>query len=383
MFFGEVMHYLKANKVYTGNGEVLQDVYVAFDKKITYVGKEKPRDGEDLGEYEVLTPAFIDAHSHIGMDRAGEPWYEEEANEEMDSILPFLNAEESVYMDDKAFEESVDWGVLYSVVLPGSGNIIGGRAALLRNWAKHVDKAFIKYVGVKAALGYNPRSTTHWRGTRPFTRMGVTALFRQAFEKAIKELEEVKKGKKSWDEVEPLTKALAPVVEGRLPLRVHVHKEDDIAILKRLAKAYGFKYTVDHACDVHTDEGFKMIKEMGVPLVYGPIDSHPYKVELKHESYKNVQKLLKYLPKVTAIMSDHPVTLQRNLMLQLRFFMMYGMPFEKAISLITYNPAKIVEYPVGEIAVGKLASLVAWNGEPYVMGNRPVLVIGEGELLRK
>ena len=377
-----ILKFVKAKKVYVGNGEVLNDVYISFDTSILYIGKEKPKEGEDLGEYEVITPAFIDAHSHIGMDRAGEPWYEEEANEEMDSVLPYLSAEESVYMDDKAFKESVDWGVLYSVFLPGSGNIIGGKATLLKNWESHVDKAFIKHVGVKAALGYNPRSTTDWRGTRPSTRMGVTALFRQAFEKARKELEEVKRGKKEWDETEPLTKALAPVIEGRLPLRVHVHKEDDIAILRRLANAYGFRFTIDHACDVHTDEGFKMIKEMGVPLVYGPIDSHPYKVELKHESYENVAKLVKYMPSVTAVMSDHPVTLQRNLMLQLRFFMMYGIKFEKAISLITSNPAKIVEYPIGEVEVGKLASLVAWDGEPFVLGSRPALVVGEGRVLR-
>ncbi len=379
-----IVRCLKASKLYVGDGSVATNVFVCYENdKIAYVGEEKPEGVELLGEYPVITPAFIDAHSHIGMDRAGEPWSEEEANEEMDSILPYLEAQNSVYMDDKAFEESVDWGVLYSVVTHGSGNIIGGKMALLRNWKKLINEAFVKHVGVKAALGFNPRSTVTWRGARPNTRMGVIALFKNAFEEALSEIEELRSGKKEWKDLKPTTKALLPVIEGRLPLRVHVHKEDDIAILISLAKAYGFKYTIEHACDVHTPQGFRMIKESGAPLVYGPLDSHPYKTELKHESYKNVKLLIENMPELVAIMSDHPVVLQRNLMLQLRFFMMYGMDFAEAVKLITSNSARIVGLNAGEVRVGKLASLVAWNGEPYVMGSRPVLVVAEGEIVRE
>ncbi|ALU11605.1 imidazolonepropionase [Ignicoccus islandicus DSM 13165] len=374
------MKVLKAKKLYVGDGNVKENVYVAFNgNEIVHVGEEVG--GEYLGEFEVVTPAFIDPHSHIGMDRAGEPYYEEEANEHMDPVLPYLYAEESVYMDDKAFRESVEWGVLYSVVLPGSGNVIGGRAALLRNWETNIEDAFVKHVGVKAAMGYNPRSTTSWGGQRPSTRMGATAIFRKALSKAYSDLKKLKEGKLSWDELEPLSKALIPVLEGRLPFRIHVHKEDDIAIIKRLAKQYGFKYTIDHACDVHTERGFKLIKDLGVPVIYGPIDSHPYKVELKHESYKNIRLLIKYMPDVLALMSDHPVVLQRNLMLQLRFFMKYGMKFEDAIKLITSNAAKVVGLNAGEVKPGKLASIVAWDGEPYVLGSSVVMAVAEGKII--
>ncbi len=372
------MQCIKSKKVYTGNGNVIENVHVCWEgKRISYIGVEER--GELIGEYEVLTPAFIDAHSHMGMDRHGEPWYEGEANEELDSVIPYIDAIDSVYMDDEYFKESVEWGVLYSAVMPGSGNIIGGRVVAIRNWESHVDKAFIKYVGVKAALGYNPRSTTGWRGNRPNTRMGVIGLFKKHFDKARAEWVKLKEGKTTWDELDPVTKALIPVIEGRLPLRVHVHKEDDIVTLRKLARIYGFRHTIDHACDVHTEEGFKIIKEMNVPLIYGPIDSFAYKTELKHESYKNVKLLIKYMPEVTAIMSDHPVVLQRNLFLQLRFFMMYGMPFKDALKLITSNPAKILGIDAGEIKVGKLASLVAWSDEPYLLGSRVEAVIAEGK----
>ena len=40
----------------------------------------------------VITPAFIDPHSHIGMVRLAEPSKEDEANEQMNSILNALHS---------------------------------------------------------------------------------------------------------------------------------------------------------------------------------------------------------------------------------------------------------------------------------------------------
>jgi len=81
-----------------------------------------------------VTPAFIDSHSHIGMVRSGEPSKEEGANEQMSSVYPLVNALHIIYMDGSSFIESTESGILYSTILPGSGNIIGGKAVLIRNW---------------------------------------------------------------------------------------------------------------------------------------------------------------------------------------------------------------------------------------------------------
>jgi hypothetical protein len=60
-------------------------------------------------------------------------------------------------MDDPSFSESVENGILYSVVLPGSGNVVGGKAVLIRNFVQDIAQAYIKDIGVKAALGFNPQ----------------------------------------------------------------------------------------------------------------------------------------------------------------------------------------------------------------------------------
>ncbi|ASJ04626.1 amidohydrolase [Thermococcus barossii] len=377
------MKAVKASLLYDGLGNVLRDVYVVFDRDIVDVTKEKPKEAEIIAEG-VVTPAFIDGHSHIGMDRYGEPYQEGEANEQMDAVLPLVDALYSIYMDDKAFKHSIEFGVLYSSVLPGSGNIIGGKAVFIRNYGRDIEDAFIKYAGVKAAFGYNPRSTTSWKGTRPSTRMGAIGILLSWLIKTQKTIALLEKGKKEPEEVEPTVEALIPVLKGEVPLRVHVHKEDDIAALLMIKRKFGLKITIEHAGDVHSRETFEKIKAEGVPVIYGPFDAHPYKVELKHEDWKNARYLLEVRP-LFGLMSDHPVTLQANLYLQLRHFIRLGMSREEAIKVITNNNAKIlgVDDKLGSVERGKWASLVVWNGDPFHLENYPTHVFAEGELIHE
>lgn len=377
------MKAVKATLLYDGLGNVKKDVYIVFEKEIKKIAKKKPKDVEIVAEG-VVTPAFIDGHSHIGMERYGEPYQEGEANEQMDAVLPLVDALYSIYMDDKAFKHSIEFGVLYSSILPGSGNIIGGKAVLIKNYERDIEDAFMKYVGVKAAFGYNPRSTKEWKGTRPSTRMGAIGVLLNWLIKTQKAIALLEKGKKETEELEPTVEALIPVLKGEEPLRVHVHKEDDIAALLMLKRRFNLKITVEHAADVHSKETFEKIKKEGVPVVYGPFDAHPYKVELKHEDWKNAKYLLEVKP-LFGLMSDHPVTLQANLYLQLRHFIRLGMSKEEAIKIITYNNAKIlgVDDILGSIEKGKWASLVVWNGDPFHIENYPTHVFAEGELIHE
>lgn len=374
------MKYFKASILYDGISS-FRDMYVGFDKKIEYIGKERP-EGEFLGEG-IVTPGFIDGHSHIGMDRAGEPSSEAEANEQMDSIYPLVNALHSVYMDDKSFAESVESGVLYSTVLPGSGNPIGGKAVLVRNFGSNIREAYIKDIGVKAALGYNPRSTTEWKGRRPSTRMGSVALLKENFTKARNTMSLLEKGKKEKEEVEPVEDVFMKILRGELKMMVHLHKEDDAYILLELIGEFGFKAVLNHGMDIYRAETFRKMSENGVDLIYGPLDSHPYKVELKHESWRNTEKVLSSGIRF-GMMSDHPVILQRNLFLTLRHFMRFGLSREAAISKVTSETASIIGADnIGAVKNGYDASLLLWNGDPFSLEGYPGVVVGEGNILQE
>ena len=101
-----------AKTIYTGNS-VRQNTFLVFSgRKIS--GLAPSRKGELIGEYAVVTPALIDAHSHIGLHRSGEPSAEGEANDHLDSIMALPDALDSVQMDDAAFQDAIEMGVLYT-----------------------------------------------------------------------------------------------------------------------------------------------------------------------------------------------------------------------------------------------------------------------------
>jgi imidazolonepropionase-like amidohydrolase len=360
-------------------------MYIGFENdEIKYVGRHKPEkeneNGEVIFEADTVTPGFIDSHSHIGMARSGEPSEEEEANEHMKSVYPLINSLHSIYMDDQSFAESVESGVLYSTVLPGSGNVIGGKAVLVRNFSKDIASAYIMDVGIKAALGYNPRSTTKWKGDRPSTRMGTIALLRENFIKARKIQRLIHIEKKVIDEVEPITEVFIDILLGKYKMMVHVHKEDDIMVLIQLAKEFGIKVVANHCADVYRREVFEALKRASIPIVYGPMDSFPYKVELKHESWKNVKQLLDSKAKFS-IMSDHPVILQRNMFYTLRHLSRFGISRAEALSRITSDAADIIGINnIGQIRPGFKSSFIIWNGDPFSLLNYPIMVVAEGKI---
>lgn len=400
-----------ASVLYDGQEKFADQVIEIKETKIQKVG---PGNGNGCNFSGFVTPAFIDAHSHIGMERQGEPSDEGEANDEIDQITPLNNPLNSIYFDDRAFEEAVDFGVLYSCVVPGSGNILGGKAVIIRNFGKNREEAFISHYGYKMALGYNPRSTDNWKGTRPTTRMGVYSLLEHTFDEVllkrekerlslednIKEIEDkssehnlsddeikerLKIAKREYElEFSEEDRALLEMLNGKKVCKVHVHKEDDLMYLLELKKKYKLKITAEHLSDVNNPTVFERLANEKIPVVYGPVGTLDYKVELKNGSYKNVRHIIG--SGVTfGLMTDHPVLLSYNIADQLKFFLMNGMNEAEAISLLTKNNAEILglSKTLGTVEKGKLASLIVWDRDPFYAGACPLAVIAEGQVIRQ
>jgi imidazolonepropionase-like amidohydrolase len=372
-----------SNIMYTGKS-VVNNTYLLFEgQKI--VGISKSKKGSLLGTFAVITPAFIDPHSHIGMCRAGEPSIESEANEGMNSILVLSDALDSVQMDDTAFKDAVEMGVLYSCVVPGSGNIIGGLSAVIRNYAQNSTEALISRAGIKAALGYNPMSTRDWKGDRPSTRMGALNILRAKLDEVRQKVQKYHgaKGKKKQEITFSAAEAvLRDLLTGKQILRVHIHKIDDIATLLRLIDEFELKVTVEHAMDVHQPEIFQELKKRKIPVTYGPVDAFAYKVELKHENWRNVRYLVESGVDY-GLMTDHPVTPARQLFIQTRWFTRSGLNKQQAIELVSRKNAEIlgIDKMLGTLEKGKWASFTCWNGDPFDLTTYPLAVFGEGELL--
>ena len=377
------MNCVRAETIYTGTS-VVKDAYVTFrGRKIAGIAKRKT--GKLLGRFAVVTPAFLDAHSHIGMHRSGEPSGEGEANEHRDSILPLPDALDSVQMDDVSFAESIEMGVLYSCVVPGSGNIIGGLSAVIRHYAPNTTDALIARAGVKSAFGYNPMSTRSWKGERPWTRMGALGMLRKALADVSRKMARRRKARGAKKEEITFSAdedVLRDLLAGTQRLRAHVHKIDDVAALLRLAREFKLRVTVEHAMDVHRPGIFRELKKRKVPVTYGPVDAFAYKVELKHATWRNVRCLIDSGVEF-GLMTDHPVTPSRSLFLSTRWFTRAGLSKQQAVELVSRKNAELlgVDDVLGTLAKGKWASFACWNGDPFDITSYPTAVFGEGEVL--
>ena len=371
--------------VYTGKS-VRKDTYLHFNgQKLSGLSTQKK--GTLLGSFEVITPAFIDPHSHIGMTRAGEPSSEAEGNETMDSILAISDALDSLQMDDAAIKEAIEMGVLYSCIVPGSGNIIGGLSAVIKHYALNSTEALIARAGVKGAFGYNPMSTRTWKGTRPSTRMGALTLLRRKLDEVNQKVQKYKKArgaKKQEITFSAEESVLRDLLEGKRRLRVHAHKIDDIAALLRLVDEFKLDVSIEHAGDVFKPEIFQELKKRKIPVIFGPLDSFAYKVELKHENWRNIKHLLDSKVEY-GLMTDHPVTPSCNLFLQTRWFARFGLSKQQMIELVSRKNAEIlgIANVLGSLERGKWASFICFSGDPFVMTSYPLAVYGEGQLLHE
>jgi imidazolonepropionase-like amidohydrolase len=373
------------DQLYTGK-DIQDQVFLSFkNTNIVSVAKSKPSNCQLVGQFPVVTPAFIDPHSHIGLYRAGEPESEGEGNEQARPLLFLPDALDSLQMDDPAFADAIEMGVLYSCIVPGSGNIVGGLSAIIRHYAQNSSAALIGRAGVKAAFGYNPMSTRSWKGERPTTRMGAMGMFREKLYQVRDKMDrrQAAKGKeKDKIEFSAEERVLRDLIEGKILLRCHVHKIDDIAALLRLVDAFGLRITVEHAADVHQPEIFSELKRRKIPVAYGPLDSFAYKVELRHENWRNLRHLIDSRV-FFGLITDHPVIPARNLLLTTRWLIRCGYTKQQAIEVISRKNAEFlgIDKKVGTLQKGRWASFTCWNGDPFDLSAYPVEVYGEGQRL--
>jgi imidazolonepropionase-like amidohydrolase len=215
--------------------------------------------------------------------------------------------------------------------------------------------------------------------------MGAVALLRKKLDEVRQKTQKHRKAKGSKKEEITFSaedKVLREVLEGRIRLRAHVHKIDDIAALLRLVDEFRITITIDHAMDVYQPEIFRELRKRKVPVIYGPLDCFAYKVELKHEDWRNIRFLLESGVSY-GLMSDHPVSPAPQIFLQTRWFVRNGLSKQQAIEIVSRQNAAVLGLGniLGTLEKGKWASFSCWNGDPFDLTSYPVAVYGEGELL--
>ncbi len=342
--------------VYTMCGPVIERGTVLIDgSKIAAVGLniELPAGTEIIDATgKLVLPGFIDAHSHVGVVEEIYRTEGNDGNEATDPITPHLRVIDAVNPADVAFADALSAGVTTVAVAPGSANIIGGEIAVLKTGGTIVDQMLVKRpVGIKAALGENPKRVYGGKKKSPQTRMANAAMLRQTLIETINYCE------KKSPERNLKYEALRPVIEKEIPLRVHAHRADDIVTAVRIAEEFGIKIVIEHCTEGYKVADFLAARQ--IPAVIGPIISNRAKVELAGMSLKNAAELYRAGVKF-AIMTDHPEVPVQYLALSASLTVRGGLPEAEVLKAITINAAEILglEDRLGSLEVGKDADIV-------------------------
>ncbi|MDO4753861.1 MAG: amidohydrolase [Bacillota bacterium] len=329
-----------------------------------------------------IFPGFIDAHSHIGLWEEAIGFEGNDTNEMTDPVTPQLRAIDSVNPMDEAFYEAIKGGVTTACVTPGSANVIGGQAAVIRLHGRRVDDMVIDpYVAMKCAFGENPKRVYNSKNKAPQTRMGAVALMRETLFKAhrymkLKEL--ANKDITKFPEFNIKYESLIPLLKGEVPFKAHAHRADDVFSAIRVAKEFRLKLTLDHCTDGHLIADY--LKDEDYSAIVGPSFTSKTKFELKNKTFETPGILTKAGVKV-AITTDSPITPLQYLPLCAALAVKSGMSELDALKAITIHPAEILGLGdrLGSIEVGKDADLVFWEGHPFDVQSKVKAVYIKGE----
>jgi imidazolonepropionase-like amidohydrolase len=386
--------------VLTATGvEIDNGVVVMVDGKIAAVGPAGTATpaGADIidGKGMWVTPGVIDGHSHLGVYPSPEVPALSDGNELTDPNTAGVWAEHSVWPEDPGFDRARAGGVTSLQILPGSGNLFGGRSVLLKN-VPATTAMGMKFpgapYGLKMACGENPKRVYGSKGRAPSTEMGNVAGYRRAWIDAADY-------KRRWDDyrarigrgerADPpkrdLTNdTLMGVLNGEIRIQNHCYRAHEMAMMIDISHEFGFHIAAFH----HTSEGYKiapLLAKEGICMLTWA-DWAGFKMESIDGIEANAA-LAHRAGACVIIHSDDPIITQ-HLNQEAGIAMAAGnhiglniTPAE-AIAWITLNPAKAagVADRTGSLEPGKMADVVLWNAMPFSIYAKAEKVFIDGGL---
>ncbi len=367
----------------TMEGRDFADGFVEMrDGKIAALGEMKdcPKaEGQVLDvQGGLVMPGIIEAHCHMGITEEKKGMEGDDCNENVNPITPYLRAIDAINPMDAAFNDALQAGITSAMIGPGSANVVGGQFAFVKTHGRCIDDMVVKApAAMKVAFGENPKVNYSGQGVSPSTRMATAALLREELTKAEAYRE---KREKNREEKDFRYECWLPVLRGEIPLKAHVHRADDILTAVRIAKEFHLRMTLDHCSEGHLI--VEELKEAGYPAIVGPDMASRNKIEVQNMAFKTVG-LLAENGILTAVTTDHPVSMIQFLPICAGLAVKAGMSPEEGLRSITINAAKIcgVDDRVGSLAPGKDADIAVFTQNPMEVFARTLYTLINGEIV--
>lgn len=350
-----------------------------------------------------VTPGIIDVHSHIGAGPSPEGYATESVGEFTGPVTPEVMIEHGIVVQDPAFSRAAAGGVTTLQILPGSGNLFGGRTVVLKNVpARTVQE--MKFpgapYGLKMACGeiptmsYNPANHQYGtRGETPATRMGNFSVYRATWTRAREYAARWRRYEASAErgvrDLEPPERdleleTLAGVLDGEIRVHMHCHRADEMALVLDLAREFDYRIGTFH----HALEAYKIADLLAGAGVCTATWSDWWGYNM--ESYDGIRENLALVHAAggcAMIHSDHAVGLQhlnQEVAKARASAARRGLEISRADAWqwLSYNPARAlgIEERTGSLEPGKMADLVLWDGDPFSIYTRAEKVFVDGAL---
>jgi imidazolonepropionase-like amidohydrolase len=353
--------------VLTVSGPVLPDTAVVVDQgRITQIGGAVP-DGiptvDAAGKF--LMPGLIDMHSHMGVYAWPGGNGSNDGNEAVEPFTPRVYARDSFDPEDPAIPRARAGGITTIQVLPGSANVVGGQAVVLKlRPSRTVDgMAFPEAPrSIKMACGENPKRVygDEKDDDAIQTRMGEIAALRQELIRAREYA--AARASKSPPPRDLDLDVLADVLAGQVRVNLHCYRSHDIADWFRVADEFGFRIVaIHHALDTYKVRDLLAAHGTGAA-------TWPDWWGFKQEAFDGLPEgpaLVSSAGVPVATHSDSPSHVQR-FNIEAAKMVRYGMTEADALESITLDPARLlgVDRWVGSIEVGKQADLALFDRYP-------------------
>jgi len=346
--------------VHPGDGPAVPDATVVIDGDavVSVTQGGAPPTGATVidARGKVVTPGFIESWTQLGLveiegiestrddDAGGDPV------RAAHRVVDAFNAASEVIPVQRAH------GITAAVVAPNGGQIAGQAAAFELDAPEGGNGLVAPNVGVVFSYG----------ATGGPSRSAVLADLRELFADA----RVFARNRAAWEknQYRPLAashldlEALQPILDGQVPLLVHVARKADILAILDLAKTERIRVVLIGATEAW--QVADMLARAQVPVVIDPVENAPESFD-RLGARADTAALLERAG-VTVLLSTFSTHNARKLRQWAGNAVREGMTHAGALRAVTAAPAQVFGLKrLGTLRPGQRADLVVWSGDPF------------------
>ena len=371
---------IKDADIYASSGLLVKTNLYIENGKIAAIGAQSPAaaDLEIQGLGKSITAGLFNSSTQLGTVEVSAIEQTVDFYSENETVTASLRIADVFNPRSTLIPHNRVHGLTHSLLIPESGtHLFAGQVALVQlgNQPKVI------HPSLAVALDFTERGISLMGGSRA----AALVQLRQALDDA-KDFSRNRKAALAGDHRDYVLSyadlaALEPVVNGTKPLLVRTNRASDISVILELAKNFQLQLILSSAL-----EGWMVADEIAkaqVPVIIDPIHNLPNSYESLGARLDNAKLLADAGVKLLFTGMDWHNTHNAYLVRQSAGnAVANGLDKSVAIAAMTTNPAQLFNAPVtGDIAIGDIADLVLWGGDPLELTSEAELVMIEGEII--